>query len=122
MASDLVWQAVSSGLLEVPGSPPDLLVMSPDGNTVVPYGAGLTFETNAVGVEDGLLPEAVISWQSDLDGTIGTGQLLSVETLSLGKHRQTLVNVYNSGPLKGNRHGMIAHRAVRICVLLLAAL
>jgi uncharacterized repeat protein (TIGR01451 family) len=81
---------VSDGLLDVPGSPPDLLVMSPDDNTVVPYGAGLTFESNAVDVEDGWLPDEAITWQSNLDGTIGTGQLLSVETLSLGKHRITV--------------------------------
>lgn len=81
---------ISDGLLDVPGSPPDLLVMSPNDNTIVPYGAGLTFEVSATDVEDGILADDALTWASDRDGVIGDGELLSVETLSLGVHRVTV--------------------------------
>ena len=44
----------------------------------------------AYDIEDGVPPDDHITWTSNLDGVLGTGALLQIDTLSLGTHTLTL--------------------------------
>jgi hypothetical protein len=79
------------------GSPPDVHVISPNTNITVKEHSSVIFQASAWDLEDKLIPEANISWSSDLDGTIGTGRLFSYRRLSPGIHTLTLTGTDLSG-------------------------
>jgi hypothetical protein len=67
------------------------------------YEAGDTIPLAGTGSdpEDGALTGSSLSWQSSLDGSLGTGASLAMASLSVGLHTITLVAV-DSGGLTGN--------------------
>ena len=49
-------------------------------------GTAITFDGFAYDREDGWIDGDQISWQSDLDGNLGTGNTLALDSLTTGKH------------------------------------
>ena len=50
----------------------------------------ISFEAETYDPEDGVLPDGSLQWSSSIDGAIGTGALLQIDTLSIGTHTITL--------------------------------
>ncbi|MHC5209853.1 MAG: hypothetical protein ACYTG2_03950 [Planctomycetota bacterium] len=73
-------------ILELGGNPPWIEVVSPDDGTEWAYGATVILHSSGWDLEDRGLQGSDIVWTSDVDGTLGTGRLLSVNTLSVGTH------------------------------------
>lgn len=72
-------------------------VLTPDSGMSFPRGATVILHSSGWDLEDKALGGAAISWSSDLDGTIGTGRLLSVADLSVGTHVLTVTATDSSG-------------------------
>ncbi len=73
----------------VPNSPPQPYIITPDGasfdsTTTIPL------EGEANDLEDDQIDSNNFSWNSSLDGSLGTGRSLDVEELSVGTHTITL--------------------------------
>ena len=51
----------------------------------------------ATDVTDGPLTDKSLSWKSDRDGVLGTGNEVSTETLSAGWHKITLTAIDSAG-------------------------
>jgi hypothetical protein len=69
---------------------------TPAANTEVPAGSEVRFEGIALDQEDGMLSGAAMVWESDVDGMIGSGELLSGR-LTTGTHRVTLTATDSDG-------------------------
>ena len=78
--------------LTVPGSPPRALIQSPADGFETNLGSTVTLRGTAQDREDGRLEGNALEWNSDLDGTLGTGSVVDVpaSTLSQGVHTITL--------------------------------
>jgi hypothetical protein len=50
-------------------------------------------------VEDGMLADSALSWQSSLSGTLGTGRMLAVTGLISGTHVITLTATDSDGQM-----------------------
>lgn len=70
-------------------APSAFLLQPRDGTTVQP-GTPVVFSGLATDPEDGPLPAESLAWSSDLDGVLGSGADVAVDTLSRGMHRITL--------------------------------
>ncbi|RJP17492.1 MAG: hypothetical protein C4520_16115 [Candidatus Abyssobacteria bacterium SURF_5] len=88
LASDGIHQGedVSDGLFSKGGQPPHVSILVPDAVTTVPYGEPVILEGLAWDREDGTIPEADIRWESNLDGPLGTGQVIGALGLQPGMH------------------------------------
>jgi hypothetical protein len=60
-------------------------------------GEEVTLRGAAVDAEDGELTGTSLSWESSLDGSLGTGAVLSTDTLSIGGHLINLTAVDSAG-------------------------
>lgn len=67
-------------------NPPEVMITSPADGSAFDAGTSIDLAATATDVEDGDLG-ASIDWQSDLDGALGTGAGLQVDTLTVGRHR-----------------------------------
>ncbi len=67
---------------------PTLSISEPADSFVSIEGSSLTFSASATDPEDGGLSN-LISWTSDIDGSIGVGSSFSMSTLSVGTHTIT---------------------------------
>ena len=67
-------------------NPPDVTISAPPDGSSFDFGETVAFAADASDIEDGDL-SASLSWQSDIDGVLGTGATLGVDTLSVGAHR-----------------------------------
>ena len=66
-------------------SPPIINIIEPNAPTIVTQGDAITFSAMANDAEDGDL-SAAINWQSNLDGFLGTGGSIRINSLSIGSH------------------------------------
>jgi hypothetical protein len=82
-------------LPEVLNEPPTVMVTAPQNGQVVGAGTAVTLSAQASDLEDGDL-SAMIAWQSDRDGLLGTGATVSA-TLSTGAHVVTATVVDSAG-------------------------
>jgi hypothetical protein len=80
---------VRSTHFTVADSPPKVIIFSPFGGSPLPETTLVTLSGSATDLEDGALNGAQLTWISDLDGVLGTGNQLTVELLS-GNHVITL--------------------------------
>ncbi|MCE5249217.1 carboxypeptidase-like regulatory domain-containing protein [bacterium] len=72
--------------------PPVITISEPSDNSVFgPY--SITFKGTGIDYEDGELPDSQLVWSSNLDGNLGGGKLITVETLSVGNHIITFEGV-----------------------------
>ncbi|MGH2488558.1 MAG: hypothetical protein ACRDFR_02935, partial [Candidatus Limnocylindria bacterium] len=77
--------AVSEPIDPVPGLPPTAVLGGLKTNSY-PGRASVVLEASAFDPEDRTLPGDAIAWSSSLDGELGTGTELVVDSLSAGRH------------------------------------
>ncbi len=66
-------------------SPPQVSITQPVQNQFIPN-TNITFSCSAVDIDDGELPDSVIVWYSDIDGELGRGKSILVDSISQGSH------------------------------------
>ena len=82
--------AETDGTFSVPNKAPQINSVSPVSGTTYVVSQTIAFEAETYDPEDGVPPDDHIQWSSDLDGALGTGALLQIDTLSVGTHTITL--------------------------------
>ncbi|MFC1728165.1 beta strand repeat-containing protein [Nanoarchaeota archaeon] len=80
---------------------PNATITNPLTGSQYQNGSAIVFNGTGVDLEDGNLTGASLVWTSDLDGALGTGNGLSVSTLTIGNHTITLTAT-DSGLLTDN--------------------
>jgi hypothetical protein len=87
----------SDGVFRVPRKPPQVRILSPaPGSSFLPEQT-LILVGEGTDVEDGLLADSLLSWQSSLSGTLGTGRMLGATGLITGTHVITLTATDSDG-------------------------
>jgi hypothetical protein len=81
---------VTDGVFGVENKAPQINSVLPVSGTTYVVSQTIAFEAEAYDVEDGVPSDDHIQWSSDLDGLLGTGALLQIDTLSVGTHTITL--------------------------------
>ncbi len=81
---------VSDGTFTIPNSPPMPVIQSPGDLAVVPVNGRVSLIASGTDREDGVLPPESLTWESSIDGFLGTGNHLEVIHLSPGNHVLTL--------------------------------
>jgi hypothetical protein len=76
--------------------PPTVNILAPASEAVLPPGQSVQLLGYAEDPEDGILPDAALSWYSNRDGFLGTGGQVLV-TLSYGQHVITLRTIDSDG-------------------------
>lgn len=91
MASDGVNTAVDAAEMSffLPSKTPEPLIMSPADGDVLWVGQTAVFEGIAFDAEDGTVADENMNWSSNIDGSLGSGNLVPAQ-LSPGIHRITL--------------------------------
>jgi hypothetical protein len=69
---------------------PHILIVSPENNSTFFLSRRVIFEAIGHDEEDGTLEDNVYSWFSDIDGYMGRGAIISMDSLSPGRH-----NIYS---------------------------
>ncbi len=77
--------------------PPVVSISSPADGAVYSQGQEITFVATADDPEDGLLSGAALVWSSNLDGELGNGEQLSLDSLSIGLHAILLAATDSGG-------------------------
>ncbi len=80
----------TDGAFVVPQKAPQILSVDPISGTSYVISQTISLEAEVYDLEDGMLPDGNLQWSSDLDGALGTGALLQLDTLSSGTHLITL--------------------------------
>jgi hypothetical protein len=80
----------TDGTFVVPQKAPQILSVDPSSGTTYVISQTIGFEVETYDPEDGTLPDGNLQWSSSIDGAIGTGALLQIDTLSVGTHTITL--------------------------------
>lgn len=81
---------VTSATFSVAGKSPQTTITSPQDGAAIQLGGVLGLEGEAYDPEDGVTSPDLLSWSSDIDGILGTGENLSTQQLSEGTHTITL--------------------------------
>jgi len=89
--------ANSEAVVTVPDGAPTLTFSSPSVNRVYPLNATITFAGSASDWEDGALNSDTITWASDVDGELGSGNQIMRNDLSAGLHEITLSATDSAG-------------------------
>ena len=80
----------------VPGNqPPQVTISSPAPGAVLASETPVTFTGSAIDPEDGALSGAALAWSSSVDGPLGTGASITVDSLTTGPHEITLTATDN---------------------------
>jgi arylsulfatase A-like enzyme len=69
----------------ISNQPPIVSITTPTHGVAVPQGAPIEFSANASDAEDGPIG-VFITWSSSIDGVLGTGDRITLSTLSPGSH------------------------------------
>jgi hypothetical protein len=80
----------SDGVFILPNTPPMPVIQSPGHQAIFPQAQRVPLAASATDREDGVLPAEALSWESSLDGFLGSGDLLEPDNLSPGNHVLTL--------------------------------
>ena len=98
VASDGVRTATAdSAAVSVPDHAPTATILGPADGTVVGQGDLVVLAGGAVDAEDGRIPAGSLTWTSDRDGTLGTGDRVTTNDLSAGTHTITLTATDRQG-------------------------
>lgn len=73
-----------------PNEAPAPSISTPQPGASYTTGTAITFRGSATDPEDGELPGSSLAWSSSLDGSLGTGDSLNRDDLSVGSHTVTL--------------------------------
>jgi hypothetical protein len=79
-----------SATVSIPNKAPFVGITGPQDGTVVQAGGLVVLGGAATDLEDGPFTDGSLTWSSDKDGLLGTGESLPVNTLSAGQHTITL--------------------------------
>jgi hypothetical protein len=79
-----------SASVEIPNHAPMVNIANPADGAFGEAGGLIVFNAVAVDLEDGTLVDESLTWESDLDGEIGVGEQLPLNSLSAGVHEITL--------------------------------
>ncbi|MFO0827363.1 MAG: hypothetical protein U0572_04365 [Phycisphaerales bacterium] len=79
------------------GNPPDVHVISPNTGITVPQHASVVLQASAWDIDEQLLPETSVKWESNIDGLLGTGRLFVANHLTPGVHTLTLTGTDSTG-------------------------
>ena len=82
---------------EVANEAPTAQITSPSDGASATSGTSITFNGSASDPEEGTLTGASLVWTSDLDGTLGTGNSVTTNTLSGGTHKIALTATDSEG-------------------------
>lgn len=77
--------------------PPTASISSPSDGSEFEQGESVTFQGSADDPEDSALSGDALSWSSDIDGQLGTGQDVTTSSLSAGEHAVTLTATDSDG-------------------------
>lgn len=89
--------AFACGDSTAPNQAPTASISSPNSGTTAFSGDPVTFQGSANDPESGTLTGSALTWQSSLDGTLGTGPSLTTSNLSTGSHTVTLAAMDPAG-------------------------
>lgn len=83
----------------VNSKPPEVTITAPVSNARFEQSDTITFEGSAVDPEDGPLTGVALTWKSDIDGTLGSGEqfVIAASNLSSGDHTITLAATDSDG-------------------------
>ena len=96
-ASDgLLTAQATSAPFRIDTKAPQVVINFPGDNDFVPLGMPILLSGLAYDYEDGMLPSDALSWHSNLDGSLGTGEKVMIG-LSPGLHILTLTAVDSQG-------------------------
>jgi hypothetical protein len=92
-ASDGIHTSVdqSDGIFFIPNHPPTGEILAPGTDTIIASDQTITFQAQVYDDDLGALDEDNLQWQSDRDGYLGNGSVLSIASLSQGLHEINLV-------------------------------
>ncbi|MFN8594591.1 MAG: VCBS repeat-containing protein [Anaerolineae bacterium] len=82
--------AETTGTFNVANKAPEITSVSPISGSTYVVSQTIIFEASTFDPEDGPLADSQLQWSSDLDGALGTGTQLALDTLSIGTHTITL--------------------------------
>ena len=80
----------SDGNNTVPGNTPQLAILGPAGGSTFAFGATVALQGEGYDIDSGPLQGETLQWRSNLDGPLGAGELLSLNSLAAGTHTITL--------------------------------
>lgn len=81
----------TSAAFVVGNKPPEVFIESPSPGARYVWGTNVTLYGSAYDLQDGWLrSDAALVWSSDLDGVLGSGEVLNLHSLSAGQHTITL--------------------------------
>jgi hypothetical protein len=76
--------------ITIPNHAPDVILLNPLANQIYPFGDLIILQGSANDFEDGALPDASLVWTDNLQGGLGIGPSVPLNTLTPGKHTITL--------------------------------
>jgi len=88
--------SATAGPFHVPAKVPIAVIAAGD-DVIFPAGTGAAIGGFAVDPEDGSVSGTGLTWTSDIDGPLGTGEVIQASLLSPGFHRLTLTARDSSG-------------------------
>lgn len=77
---------ISDGYASLPQKTPEVTVLLPANNSSYFSNQPIRFEGYGYDIEDGMLDSEVLAWSSDIDGNLGQGIDLFIDSLSPGTH------------------------------------
>lgn len=83
----------------IPNNPPKASIIQPSDGSTFTEGDEIAFRGTGNDPEDGILMGNHLTWTSDKDGQIGTGQSLTTNTLSVNTHTITLTAIDYDGAI-----------------------
>jgi len=103
-----------AGTVTIPASTPAVQILAPAAGSAVVLSETVGFVGSGYNVDTGPLSGDQLEWLSDRDGLLGTGESLSIATLSAGTHTITLRTL--------DGHGGFVAATTRVTVGVISAL
>lgn len=76
--------------ISIPNKPPQATILNPSDGGIYPPGSLVVLQGIGTDMEDGTLPDEALKWSSDIQGSLGGGPSLALNTLQTGIHHITL--------------------------------
>jgi hypothetical protein len=89
--------AVSNAVFTVPEKEPEVVIVDPVNGTILIDGSYITLSGAGYDIEDEMLNDSALTWESDQMGVLGTGEELYVKILGRGVHTITLTGEDSDG-------------------------
>ena len=108
----------SDAAFAVATKPPWPTILAPEDRTVVAPEHTVFFWGEAYDLEDGTLEDVALSWSSDIDGFLGTGSQLLVNSLTPGAHSITLTATDSDGQMGTDSVGLFVGHKIYLPLIL----